>query len=122
ARDLRRLAALATPLLGRPLPGLMVAPLAQSPDARSAAPSPRVPTGAGDLVEEIARAGSTGTPGTFSVTELGQADGSRTFVVAIPGMESQGLLDAPGPRDNAGNLELMAGLPNDQVDAVLDVL
>src|SRR5665647_2072713 len=51
-----------------------------------------------------------GTPGTIRVEELDHLDGTRTWVVEIPGTQDTGIRGT-NPMDMATNLRLMAGLP-----------
>lgn len=63
-----------------------------------------------------------GTPeGVVSVQELTHPDGTRGWVVEIPGTEDWGLNDE-NPMDLTTNGRLLAGLPDDLTDAVLDAM
>lgn len=63
-----------------------------------------------------------GTPdGVVSVQELTHPDGTRGWVVAIPGTEDWGLNDT-NPMDLTTNGRLLAGLADDMTDAVLDAM
>lgn len=62
----------------------------------------------------------TGTPpGLVSVQQLTHPDGTRTWVVEVPGTEVWGF-NQHDPLDMTGNLRLMAGLPDDMTDAVVE--
>ena len=63
-----------------------------------------------------------GTPeGVVSVQELTYPDGTRGWVVEIPGTEDWGV-NVGNPLDTTTNGRLMAGLPDDLTDAVLDAM
>lgn len=65
---------------------------------------------------------SPGTPeGVISVQELTHPDGTRGWVVEIPGTEDWGLND-DNPMDLTTDGRLLAGLPDDLTDAVLDAM
>ena len=63
-----------------------------------------------------------GTPeGVVSVQRLTHPDGTRAWVVEIPGTEDWGLNDS-NPMDLTTNVRLLAGLPDDTTDAVLEAM
>ncbi len=76
-----------------------------------AGPPPRTPAEVLEVVEaQYPSAG--GAPGSVAVQELRRADGSRAWVVAVPGTQQL----APGgsnPADMRTNLRLVAGAPDD---------
>ena len=64
-----------------------------------------------------------GTPGTIGVERLERADGSRAWVVAIPGTQAATDLGAgPNPMDMGTNLRLMAGTADDGTELVVRAL
>ncbi|MET0789838.1 MAG: hypothetical protein ABWY33_11405 [Cellulomonas sp.] len=89
-------------------------------------PAPRTTA---DVLANVARSydGSTetglpGTPqGVISVQRLAHPDGSRAWVVEIPGTESWDL-GATTPMDLTTNGRLLAGLPDDMTDAVVEAM
>ena len=96
---------------------------------RAAPPQLPAPRTTADVLENVARSYSgtteTGLPGTpqgvVSVQQLTHPDGSRAWVVEIPGTESWNL-DASTPMDLTTNGRLLAGLPDDMTDAVLEAM
>jgi pimeloyl-ACP methyl ester carboxylesterase len=104
----------ATLLGGTPLPGLVVAPAVTGP-SRSAGTAPR---STADLLREVDELYSL-PPGTVGVQSLDHADGTRSWVVAIPGMQDMGLTDGPVTTDNATNLDLIAGRPSVMSEVVM---
>ena len=105
----------ATLLGGTPLPGLVVAPAA-SPPSRTAGRT--VPRSTADVLREVDELYSA-APGTVGVQSLDHADGTRSWVVTIPGMQDMGLTDGPVPTDNATNLDLVAGRPSAMSEVVI---
>ncbi len=104
-----------TGILGRVVPGLARRPLRVTArlGPTSAGPAPR---DAADLLGRVAglypRGG--GAAGTVGVDRLDHPDGTRTWVVAIPGTQDAASLGASGnPFDMATNLRLMAGATDD---------
>jgi len=75
---------------------------------------PPAPRDLGDVVDRLAALYPEvgGAPGTIRVEELDHLDGTRTWVVEIPGTQDTGFRGT-NPMDMATNLRLMAGLPND---------
>ena len=75
---------------------------------------PRAPRDLGDVVDRLAALYPEvgGAPGTIRVEQLDHLDGTRSWVVEIPGTEDTGIRGT-NPMDMATNLQLMAGLPND---------
>jgi hypothetical protein len=64
--------------------------------------------------------GLPGTPeGTISVQRLTHPDGARAWVVEIPGTQ-EWRRNANTPMDLTTNMRLLAGLPDDMTDAVLE--
>lgn len=62
--------------------------------------------------------GSGGSPGTVGVERLDRPDGSRAWVVAIPGTQTGGLGWGTNPMDMATNVRLMARTANDGTELV----
>lgn len=77
----------------------------------------RAPQGVGDVVAQVAALGDEPQP-TIAVQRLDHADGSRSWVVSVPGTRSMDLFGGENPMDNTTNLALMAGLPDDMTEAV----
>lgn len=97
-------------------------PRAQPPDL----PVPRDLAGLVDLVGRTYDDGTpTGAPGTplatVTVQRLDHADGTRAWVVAVPGTRAAGLT-GDVPTDNGTNLDLVAGVPDVMSSAVLDAM
>lgn len=61
-------------------------------------------------------------PGSVVVQRVEHADGSRGWVVAIPGTQSMSLGSGSNPFDNATNLAAMAGTPDDSSALVSQAL
>lgn len=89
-------------------------------------PAPRTTAG---VLANVARTYEGGTetgllgtpPGVVSVQQLTHPDGSRAWVVEIPGTESWDL-GATTPMDLTTNGRLLAGLPDDLTDAVVEAM
>ncbi len=87
------------------------------------------PRGVGDLVDLVARTyddgtdtGEPGTPlATVTVQRLDHADGTRAWVVAVPGTRAAGLT-GDVPTDNGTNLALEGGVPDVMTSAVLEAM
>lgn len=75
---------------------------------------PPAPRDLGDVVDRLValypEAG--GTAGTMQVEQLDHPDGTRTWVVEIPGTQETSF-GGTNPMDMTTNVRLMAGLPND---------
>jgi pimeloyl-ACP methyl ester carboxylesterase len=84
---------------------------------------PPAPRDLGDVADRLAALYPEvgGTPGTIRVEELDHLDGTRTWVVEIPGTQDTGIRGT-NPMDMATNLRLMAGLPNDGTALVTKAL
>ena len=85
---------------------------------------PPAPRDLGDVVDRLAALYPVvgGTPGTIRVEQLDQLDGTRSWVVEIPGTQTTTLGVGTNPMDMATNLRLMAGLPNDGTALVTKAL
>lgn len=89
---------------------------------------PRLPAprGVGDLVGLVARTydehtatGAPGTPfATLTVQRLDHTDGTRSWVVAVPGTRAAGLW-GDVPTDNGTNVALVGGVPDVMTRAVV---
>jgi len=119
---LRSGAAVATALFGTPRTGLMVAPVVAAVPGRGGAQPSSAPRDIADVLREVDRVADSGAPGVIGVQRLDHPDGSRTWVVAVPGTESASLLDAPATTDMATNLELIGGLDDDVSAAVVQAM
>lgn len=118
----------------RKRPGeLVVAPLleltepsgpgTQSPQAPVPTGYSPVPRDAADVLRQVqAIRPDPGPPGVVSVQRLDHADGHRTWVVAIPGMQETDLVGSPVPTDMRTNLELMAGVPDDMSEVAIQAM
>jgi hypothetical protein len=67
-----------------------------------------VPASDGDAMRSVRDGYST--PGAVAVTRLDHPDGTRSWLVAVPGTE-EGTVGGPNPLDMQSNLELLAGQP-----------
>lgn len=106
--------------LGLPKRRLVVAPLVGGSGGAGGRRRPaeeRAPEGIGDVVAQVAALGDEPQP-TIAVQRLDHADGTRSWVVSVPGTRSMDLLSGPDPMDNTTSLALMAGLPDDMTEAV----
>ncbi|NMR20026.1 hypothetical protein [Cellulomonas fimi] len=65
---------------------------------------------------------SGGTPGTVAVTQLDHPDGSRGWLVSIPGTQADDLAYGSNPMRMDTNLRLVAGLPDDSTALVTEAL
>jgi hypothetical protein len=65
-----------------------------------------VPASDGDAMRSVRD--SYTTPGAVAVTRLDHPDGTRSWLVAVPGTE-EGTVGGPNPLDMQSNLELLAG-------------
>jgi hypothetical protein len=96
---------------------------------RADPPQLPAPRSVGAVLDNVARSYdraptpfAPGTPaGVISVQQLTHPDGTRAWVVEIPGTEDWGLNDV-NPMDLTTNGRLLAGLPDDMTDAVLDAM
>src|SRR5665647_5725 len=85
---------------------------------------PSAPRDLGDVVDRLAALYPVvgGTPGTIRVEQLDHLDGTRSWVVEIPGTQTTTLGVGTNPMDMATNLRLMAGLPNEGTALVTKAL
>lgn len=99
----------------------VVVPVADPPQL----PAPRTVADTLDVVAESygrRRAdGPWATPGVVTLQELTHPDGTRAWVVAIPGTQVWAP-NADTPTDLTTNLRLLGGLGDDMTDAVVDAL
>ncbi len=81
------------------------------------------PRSTADVLQNVAGSyDGPGVPeGTFTVQQLTRPDGSRSWVVEIPGTEDWGI-NADNAMDSTTNGRLGASLPDDMTDAVLDAM
>jgi len=105
-----------------PARDVRLVPRADPPDL----PAPRGVEGLVDLVartyDEDTATGEPGTPlATVTVQRLEHPDGTRSWVVAIPGTRAAGLT-GDVPTDNGTNLALEGGVPDVMTRAVLDAM
>lgn len=101
-------------LVGLPRRELVVAPLV---GGAGGARKQRAPEGIGDVMEHVAELGDAPGP-TVGVQRLDHADGSTSWVVSVPGTRCMDVVPGADPMDNATNLALMAGQPDDMTEAV----
>ncbi|MBO3089342.1 hypothetical protein [Cellulomonas dongxiuzhuiae] len=93
---------------------------------RTDPPDLAAPRGVEDLVDLVARTYDDGTPtgepgtplATLTVQRLDHADGTRSWVVAVPGTRAAGLT-GDVPTDNGTNLALEGGVPDVMTRAVV---
>lgn len=107
----------ASRFLGLPERTVVVAPLVGSGSGGRRSGGHRAPEGIGDVVAQVAALGDEPQP-TIAVQRLDHADGTRSWVVSVPGTRGMDLLGGVNPMDNTTNLALMAGLPDDMTEAV----
>lgn len=107
-------------LLGAPRRDVRVAPLLPA-KGEGRLPQPPAPTGAADLLRQVADLGAEPFP-TIGLQRLDHADGTTSWVVAIPGTRSWDLAGGVDPMDNGTNLALVACLPDAMTQAVEEVL
>lgn len=96
------------------VPGLRRRPLQVSPRLGETTQGPP-PVGAAEVLRDVGAlyplAG--GTAGTVGVERIEHPEGGRSWVVAIPGMQTGAMGWGTNPMDNATNLRLMAGIADD---------
>ncbi len=117
-------------VLGTPTRGLVVAPVvstsSRGPSAARRNPPP--PRGVGDVLRQVdalypvatgpGDAAAGGPPGTVGVQRLDHPDGTRSWVVTIPGTQEWSPVDGANPMDLGTNLDAMAGRDNDVAELV----
>lgn len=106
-------------LQGRSLPGLVVAPLVQAKGGK-ADPRETQAQSVTDVLRLVDRVYDS-TPGAVGVQRIDHADGTRSWVVAIPGTQ-EGSFGGPVPTDLTSNLELMGGAPDDRTETVIQAM
>jgi hypothetical protein len=117
------------PAAARDVSGLLGPARATGTIPRHDATQLPVPRSVADVLANVGRSyddsSETGVPGTpkgvISLQELTHPDGTRAWVVEIPGTEDW----RPGsdsPMDLTTNVNLMAGLPDDLSSAVVDAM
>ncbi|HEY8719804.1 hypothetical protein [Pengzhenrongella sp.] len=90
-------------------------------DATTTRPAPEtVAELQGRVGEHYATAGAP--PGTIGIDRIDHPDGSRSWVVQIPGTEDQSVGQGSNPFDNATNLRLEAGLADQSSELVRQAL
>lgn len=96
------------------VPSLRRRPLQVSPRLGETTQGP-APVGPAEVLRDVGAlyplAG--GTAGTVGVERIEHPDGGRSWVVAIPGMQTGAMGWGPNPMDNATNLRLMGGIADD---------
>ncbi|NTW39563.1 MAG: hypothetical protein HGA44_06675 [Cellulomonadaceae bacterium] len=100
-----------TTLAGSPPTGLRVAPVL-GPPTPTQAPAPQ---DASDVLAEVEAAYPVAgaEPGSVTIVELDHPDGTRSWVVAIPGTQETSLVAGANPMDMTSNVELMARQTSD---------
>ena len=92
---------------------------------RTRPPQLPAPRDTSDVLANVAASYDTASPGTpaglVSVQRLTHPDGTRAWVVEIPGTEVW-TVNSNNPMDSTTNLRLMAGLPDDMTHAVLEAM
>ncbi|GAA3814517.1 alpha/beta hydrolase [Cellulomonas soli] len=110
--------------------GVLPQPGTATVSARSDPPQLPVPQDTAGVLANVARsyaphAGGTGLPGTseatISVQRLDHPDGTRSWVVEIPGTQDGGVAGEV-PTDMSTNLQLMAQAPDDMTAAVVQAM
>lgn len=105
------------------VPGLRRRPMRVT--ARLGATTGPAPVDAAEVLRDVGALypASGGPPGTVGVERLDHPDGSRSWVVAIPGtQEATGMGWGGNPMDMGTNLRLMAGVADDGTDLVVRAL
>ncbi|WP_028045663.1 hypothetical protein [Cellulomonas sp. URHE0023] len=92
---------------------------------RTNPPQLRAPRNTSDVLANVAASYDTASPGTppglVSIQRLTHPDGTRAWVVEIPGTEVW-TVNSSNPMDSTTNLRLMAGLPDDMTDSVVEAM
>ena len=85
---------------------------------------PPAPRDLGDLARRLSALypDAGGRPGTIGVERLDHPDGTRSWVVEIPGTQELGLGFGENPLDMGTNVRLMAARPNDGTELVTEAL
>lgn len=132
ARTLRTGSSLLVALAGVPRPGLVVAPVVRGDTPRGPVADPARPTSSADLLRQVHALyphpddhpglGTGGVPGTVGVQQLDHADGSRTWVVAVPGTEDWSPVPGPNPFDLTSNFDLVGGTGGDALRTVVEAM
>ena len=101
------------------VPGLRRRPLQVTARLGETATGP-VPASPADLLRDVGALYPDvgGAPGTVGVEKLVRPDGSRAWVVAIPGTQTLGLGSDSNPLDLSTDLRLMAGVVDDGTELV----
>ncbi|MBO1751051.1 hypothetical protein J4G33_04465 [Actinotalea sp. BY-33] len=113
---------IASPLAGVPTSSLVVAPKVETPSPWGPdRTQPPAPDGAGEVLRQVADhyAPGGGGDGTVGVQELTHPDGTRSWVVTVPGTQDWSPLPGSNPADLSSNLRLMAERPDDATEVVL---
>lgn len=100
-------------LLGLPPREVWVAPSL----ARDVPRTREAPRNVGDLMDLVADLNDAHAP-TIALQRLDHPDGTRSWVVAVPGTRSMDLVGGEDPMDMETNLALMAGTDDDMTAAV----
>ena len=118
ARRARVLGQLCALLGGTPLPGLAVEPVVVGRSVQGPRAAPPVPRSTADLLRAVDDLYES-PAGTIGVQSLDHADGTRSWVVAVPGTQHPALGDGAVPTDMGTNLDLISGAPSDMTEAVI---
>ncbi|WP_298459053.1 hypothetical protein [uncultured Cellulomonas sp.] len=104
---------------GLVVPSLRRRPLQVIPRLR-ASPRTSAPDDAGDVLDRIGALypQGGGAAGTVGVDRIDHPDGTRSWVVSIPGTQDGSMGTGPNPLDMATNLRLMAAVPDDSSELV----
>jgi len=95
-------------------------PRASTVEARTDRQDPRNPVGVEDLMAGL-ETQENRMDGSVSIETITHADGSRSYVVTIPGTQDWGL-SGENPVDAQGNLAGMAGVTSDAQSAIVDAM
>jgi hypothetical protein len=98
--------------------GLIVAPVVSAVGAREPRRDPTAPRDEADLLRQVESMYDSGGAGTVGVLRLDHDDGRRTWVVAIPGMQSFGA-PGPGTTDLLSSFQLLSGQQDDLSETVV---
>lgn len=124
ARVLAAGAQVATGLLGTPTRGVVVTPVVMPPPRQGTAGRTPVPRTTADVLRQVHSLypGAGGQAGSVAVQRLDHRDGSRSWVVAVPGTQEWSPIAGANPMDLQTNLAAVAAQPQDASEAVVQAM